>query len=161
LVGNRRRIDRAYPAAFAAVGVTQLQGSLGSRCRAALELDDTWLPPPADLPTLRELHLLAGHPRCLPLGWLFSNLVRSDQRRADRDQQEPITPVCDSPMTQRSSTIPRGVLLMRARPTAAATSSALVRPAVLAHETWRRLRPRALPAARPPRHRPLRATPPL
>lgn len=153
--------DRAYPAAFAAVGVTLVQGSLGSRCRAALELDDTWRPPPADLPSLRELHLLAGHPRCLPLGWLFSNLVRSDQRRADTDIEAPIPPASVSSIHNRSARMPRGVLLMRARPPAAATHSADVRPAVLDPETWRRLRPRPLPAARPPRHRPLRPTPPL
>ena len=71
LVVESRVTNRAFPTAFAAVGLTQEQSALGDRCRAELSMHRLQSPVETDLPTLTELYEVVGRPRRLPLGWLF------------------------------------------------------------------------------------------
>jgi len=67
----RRMSQRGFPEAFASVGLTRHQASLGVRCRRALSLPEAWAPPMGDLPSLTDLYAVAGRPRRLPIAWMF------------------------------------------------------------------------------------------
>ena len=68
---DSRMTNRAFPTAFAAVGLTQEQSALGDRCRTQLSMHKLQSPVETDLPTLTELYEVVGRPRRLPLGCLF------------------------------------------------------------------------------------------
>jgi hypothetical protein len=111
------QLQRAQPAAFASVGLTLQQASLGSRCRARLELPPEWTPPAADLPSLEELRLLHGSKRELRLSDLFSWLAAYDRRADD-------TP----PRAATSARIPRAQLLPLPPPVLTRTRRAVLAP---------------------------------
>ena len=73
-------MSRPWRAAFLSCGLGERQAALGQRCRSRLALPAVWEPPPAALPSLPQLLAVAGGPRKLPLGWMFS---LCSSRRAD------------------------------------------------------------------------------
>jgi len=70
LRGIAVELGKAYPAAFAAAGITRQQRAVSARVLHHIQRETAPAPVPPDIPTLSEFHRMAGSGKALPLGWI-------------------------------------------------------------------------------------------
>lgn len=137
LRGIAVELAKAYPAAFAAAGITQQQRALSARVLHHVGRETPPPPVTPDIPSLEEFHSMAGSGKALPLGWMLQRLAQVAENRGRQ---------CSARAASGSDrrALPVGTRLLPSFPRTASTSSLAAHSsaAPCRHETPPTRRPR-------------------